>query len=104
MNDFSEREPYTFFGHTAVLSIEERNDLDEYLNGLPEFREWDETGFLLGLRQKLLRDSVRSGRAAGPLDETCERVRLEFRRYKELAEILRRKVKTWCRAMVDVAT
>ena len=101
MNEYGDREAHAFFGHTATLSIDERNDLDEYLTGLPEFQEWDEAGFLLGVRQKLLKASFSTGATAKAIDEACEQLRPAFRRYKELGGILRRKVKAWCRAMVD---
>lgn len=101
MAEFSERETHSFFGHTASLSIEERNDLDEYLIGLPEFKEWDEAGFVLGAKQKLLKAAISSGATDKWVDEACEKLRLNFRRYKELEQILRRKVKTWCHAMVE---
>jgi hypothetical protein len=101
VSEFSDREPHSFFGHVATLSIEERNDLDEYLNGLPEFRQWDEAGFVLGVKQKLLKAAISSGATDKWFDEACESLRLNFRTYKELEQILRRKVKTWCRAMVD---
>lgn len=101
MAEYSERETHSFFGHAANLSIEERNDLDEYLTGLPEFKEWDEAGFVLGVKQKLLKAAISSGATDKWVDEACEKLRVNYRRYKELEQILRCKVKTWCRAMVD---
>jgi hypothetical protein len=103
MNEYSDREPHTFFGHTAILSIEERNELDEYVTGLPEFQKWDEAGFLLGLKQKLLKASFCTGGTAKAIDEACEQLRPDFKKYKELGEQLRRKVKTWCRAVLEDA-
>lgn len=102
MSDFSEREPHTFFGYLAVLNIDERNELDEYLRGLPEFKDWDETGFLLGLKQKLLKASAASVATAGALDDACQQLRADYRKYKDLEDNLRGKVKAWCRAMVEV--
>jgi hypothetical protein len=101
MPEYSERETHSFFGHAANLTIDERNDLDEYLVTQPEFKEWDEAGFVLGLKQKLLKAAISSGATDKWVDEACEKLRLNFRRYKELEQILRRKVKTWCRAVVD---
>jgi hypothetical protein len=101
VNEFSDREPHDFFGYTATLNIDERNDLDDYLKGLAEFREWDEAGFVLGLKQKLLKASAAKGATAGSINEACDQARLDFRKYKELGESLRRKVKGWCRAMAD---
>ena len=101
MSEFSERETHVFFGHAANLSIDERNDLDEYLTSLPEFKEWDDAGFVLGVKQKLLKAAISSGASDKWVDETCEKLRLTYRRYKELEHTLRCKVKTWCRAMVD---
>jgi len=102
VSDFSEREPHTFFGYVTALNIDERNELDEYLRGLPEFNEWDEAGFLLGLTQKLLKASTRSGATADAVEGACEQLRADFRKYKDLEDNLRRKVKAWCRAMVEV--
>jgi hypothetical protein len=101
MGEFSERETHSFFGHVANLSIEERNDLDEYLIGQPEFKEWDEAGFVLAVKQKLLKAAISSGATDKWVDEACEKLRLNFRSYKDLEQTLRRKVKTWCRAMVE---
>lgn len=103
MSEFSERERHSFFGHVAILSIDEQNDLDEYLYSLPEFKDWDEAGFILGVKQKLLKASASSGATAKSIDGTCNELRTDFRRYKELEQILRRKVKAWCRAMVEEA-
>lgn len=99
MSEYSERETHSFFGHAANLSIDERNDLDEYLIGLPEFKEWDEAGFALGVRQDLIKAAFGRGVAEKSLDEACDGLRIHFRRYKDLEQILRRKVKTWCRAI-----
>lgn len=101
MAEFGERETCDFFGHLALLSIDERNDLDAYLRGLPEFMEWDEAGFLLGVKQKLLKASASSGATATSIDDACNMLRTDFRSYKELEKVLRAKTKAWCRAMVD---
>lgn len=101
MSDYSERETHDFFGYLATLNIDERNELDEYLRSLPEFREWDELGFMLGVKQELFKASAASGATAASIGEASDRIRLDFRKYKEVSEILRRKVKAWCRAMVD---
>jgi len=101
MGEFSDRETCDFFGHLAVLSIEERNDLDEYLRGLIEFKEWDDTGTLLRLREKVLEASARSGASAEAIDEAYGQILLRYGRYRELHELLRRKAKAWCRAMAD---
>lgn len=98
---FSDRERHSFFGHVAVLSIEEENELHEYLNALSEFKEWDETGFRLGLRQKLLKASARSGATADSIKQSCDEILVDFHKYKELGENLRCRVKNWCRAMAE---
>lgn len=101
VSEFCDRETHVFFGHAANLSIEERNDLDEYLIGTPEFKEWDEAGFVLRVKQKLLKAAISSGATDKWVDEACEKLRLNFHRYKELEQLLRRKTKAWCRAMVE---
>lgn len=101
MSEYSERETHSCFGHAANLTIDERNELDEYLTALPEFKEWDEAGFVLGAKQKLLKAAISSGATDKWVDEACEKLRLNFRGYKKLEQTLRQKVKTWCRAVVD---
>jgi hypothetical protein len=103
MASFSDREQSSFFGYLAMLNVEERNELDEYLNSLPEFKEWDELGFLLGLERNMLKASARSACSADFREESCKSLLPKFRRYKDLGEILRRRVKNWCKAMVEEA-
>lgn len=103
MSEFSERETCDFFGHRAVLSIEERNDLDEYLWTLPEFKEWDEAGLMLRMKEKVLTASARCGATAESIDEACRQIAELYGRHRELQDTLRRKIKAWCRAMVDEA-
>lgn len=101
MGEYSERETCEYFGHLAVLNVEERNDLDEHLRGLPEFKEWDDSGTLLRLKEKVLEASARYGAAAPAIDEAYREILTLYGRYRELHDIMRRKAKDWCRAMVD---
>ena len=101
MSEFGDREPYDFYGHVATLSIDERNELDEYLRGLPEYAQWDDQGTLLRLKERVLEASARSGATAASLDEAYGQFLLLYGRHRELQNALRRKAKAWCRAMVD---
>ena len=101
VSEFGDREPYTFFGHVAILNNEERNDLDEYLTGLPEYKEWDDAGTLLRLKGRVLEASARSGAPPRAIDEAFGDFLLLYGRNRELLDTLRRKAKAWCRAMAD---
>ena len=101
MAEFGERETCDFFGHLALLNVDERNDLDEYLRGLPEFKEWDDAGGLLRLKERVLEASARSGAPPRAIDEAYDDFLLLYARHRELQDTLRRKAKAWCRAMVD---
>lgn len=103
MSEFSERETCDFFGHRAVLSIEERNDLDEYLWSLSEFKEWDEAGLMLRLKEKVLKASARCGAPAESIDEVYKQIVDLYGRHRELQHTIRRKIKAWCRATVEEA-
>lgn len=100
MSEFSEREQCDFFGHLAVLSIDERNDLNEYLGSLAEFKEWDDAGTLLRLKEKVLEASVRSGASATAINEAYADILELYGTHRELQDTLRRKAEAWCRAMV----
>lgn len=101
MGDYSERETDTYFSYVAALNIEERNDLDEYLRGLPEFKQWDDAGTLLRLKEKVLEASARSGASGQAIDEACRDILLLHNRYRELHDALRQRVKNWCRSMAE---
>jgi hypothetical protein len=101
MGEYSEPEADTFFSYIAALSIEERNELDEYLRALPEFNDWDDAGTLLRLKEKVLEASAHSGTSRDAIDEGYRDILQLYGRYRELHNVLRRRVKAWCRAMVD---
>lgn len=101
MGDFSEREPCDSFGHVARLSIEEKNDLDEYFRSLPEYKEWDNAGLMLRLKEQVLTASVRSGATPEAIDEAYRQIVQLYCRHRDLQDTIRRKIRAWCRAMVD---
>lgn len=101
MGEYCDREADTYFSYVAALNIEERNDLDEYLRGLPEFREWDDAGTLLRLKEKVLEASAGSGASADAIEGAYRDILTLYGTYRELHDLLRRRVKAWCRAMVD---
>lgn len=103
MGEYSDREPDTYFSYVAALNIEERNELDEYLRGLPEFKDWDDAGTLLRLKEKVLEASARSGAAAESIESAYSDIMVLYGRYRDLHDALRRKVKAWWRAMVAEA-
>jgi hypothetical protein len=103
MPEYSDREQCSYFEHLAVLNLDERNDLDEYLNGLPEFKEWYEVGFLLELERELLKASAKVAGSSECRHELCKSLLPLFRQHKELGLILRKKVRNWCKAMVNEA-
>jgi hypothetical protein len=103
MGEYSDREPDTYFSYIAELSIEERNELDEYLRGLPEFKDWDDAGTLLRLKEKVLEASARSGASAESIEMAYSDFLVLHGRYRDLHDALRRRVKAWCRAMVEEA-
>lgn len=73
----------------------------DFLRSLLEFKQWDETGFMMGVKQKMLKASARAAGRAESLAESREELRQDFRKYKELEDTLRQKVKNWCRAMAE---
>jgi hypothetical protein len=103
MPDYSDREQCSLFGYIAILNVDERNELDAYLSGLTEFKEWDELGFLMGLQRAALKGFAKSMGSPEVMEEFVKPLLPRFRRYKELEGILKEKVKNWCKAMVDEA-
>jgi len=103
LGEFSEREPCDCFGHAARLTIEEKNDLDEYFRSLPEYKEWDDAGLMLRLKEQVLTASVRTGATSAAIDEAYRQIVQLYGRHRDLQDTIRRKIKAWCRAMVDEA-